>query len=338
MLKFCRKLPDIPVTKDVHMMRSFLIYLSKAAWARKIVTGWGVAWRVASRFIAGDTLNDAIRVVRVLNDKGINATLDQLGESTTNMDEAARAKQGILTMIQEIARTGVRSGVSIKLSQIGLTIDQWGCTENLADILAEAQKHGIFVRIDMEDSPWTEITLKLFRQMHNERGFDNTGIVIQSYLYRSEEDIRLLASEGAKVRLCKGAYKEPPEIAFPDKKDVDECYDKLVEMLIDASIAHGMPTVSSDGKTPPIPAIASHDEVRIEKARQYAEKVGLPKGAIEFQMLYGIRRELQERLAAQDYPVRVYVPFGTEWYPYFMRRLAERPANVWFFVANFFRK
>ncbi|RPI77598.1 MAG: proline dehydrogenase, partial [Chloroflexi bacterium] len=285
-------------------MRSFLIYLSKAAWARKIVTGWGVAWRVASRFIAGDTLDDAIRVVRGLNEKGINATLDQLGENTTNLEEAARAKQGILTMIQEIARMGVRSGVSIKLSQIGLTIDHGGCTENLAEILTEAQKFGIFVRIDMEDSPWTEITLKLFRQMRLERGFENTGIVIQSYLYRSEEDIRVLAIEGSKVRLCKGAYKEPPEIAFPDKKDVDECYDKLAELLIDAAQAHGTPTVSPDGKAPPIPAIASHDEVRIENARKYAEKVGLPKGAIEFQMLHGIRRELQERLAAQGYPVR----------------------------------
>lgn len=320
------------------MMRTFLIYLSKAAWARKIVTGWGVARRVASRFVAGDKLEDAIQVVRKLNEKGINATLDQLGENTTNMDEAERAKQGILMMIREIARTGVRSSVSIKLSQIGLTIDEGGCKQNLVDILEEAQRQGIFVRIDMEDSPWTEVTIKLFRQMRLEYGYENTGIVIQSYLYRSEADVRLLASEGSKVRLCKGAYKEPPDIAFPQKRDVDTCYDKLAEMLIDAALTHGLPVVDPGGRTPPIPAIASHDEVRLENARKYAEKAGLPKEAIEFQMLHGIRRDLQERLAGQGYPVRVYVPFGTEWYPYFMRRLAERPANVWFFAANFFRK
>jgi proline dehydrogenase len=170
-----------------------------------------------------------------------------------------------------------------------------------------------------------------------QRGYDNAGIVIQAYLYRSEADIRKLASEGSKVRLCKGAYKEPSEIAFPQKADVDNCYDKLSEILIDGSKTLGT-RLSADGRVPPLPAIASHDEKRIEHARQYVDKVGLPKDAVEFQMLHGIRRDLQENLAKQGYPVRIYVPFGKEWYPYFMRRLAERPANVWFFASNFFKK
>jgi proline dehydrogenase len=318
------------------MMRSFFIYISKAIWARRMVTGWSVGRKVASRFIAGETMEDAIRTVRELNAKGINATLDQLGEHTTNLDEARSAKEGILKIIDAIVQTGVRSNVSLKLSQIGLTIDQPACAENLAEILERARASGIFVRIDMEDSPWTQITLDIFEEMR-QRGYDNVGIVIQSYLYRSEGDIRKLASEGSRVRLCKGAYKEPPEIAFPDKADVDSCYDKLGEILIDASKALGT-RLSADGRVPPLPAIASHDEKRLEHARQYANKVGLPKEAIEFQMLHGIRRDLQESLAKQGYPVRIYVPFGKEWYPYFMRRLAERPANVWFFASNFFKK
>lgn len=318
------------------MMRSFFIYISKAAWARRMVTGWSVGRMVASRFIAGETLDDAIRTVRELNAKGINATLDQLGEHTTNLDEARAAKDGILKILAAIVQTGVRSNVSLKLSQIGLTLDQRACAENLAEILEQARVNGIFVRIDMEDSPWTQITLDIFQQMR-QRGYDNVGIVIQAYLFRSEADIRKLASEGSKVRLCKGAYKEPAEIAFPKKADVDNCYDQLAEILIDASKSLDT-RLSADGRMPPLPAIASHDEKRVEHARQYVEKVGLPKDAVEFQMLHGIRRDLQENLAKQGYPVRIYVPFGKEWYPYFMRRLAERPANVWFFASNFFKK
>ncbi len=169
-------------------------------------------------------------------------------------------------------------------------------------------------------------------------GFDNVGVVIQSCLYRSQEDIRQLAEDGGYVRLCKGAYKEPAEIAYPRKADVDASFDRLANMLMDGSLAKGSPQARPDGRFPPPPALATHDERRIENARQYAQQIGLPHKALEFQMLHGIRRDLQEQLVAQGYPVRVYVPYGTEWYPYFTRRLAERPANLWFFISNFFRR
>jgi proline dehydrogenase len=319
------------------MLRSFLITLSKASWARKLVTGWSFAWKAASRFVAGEKLEDALLAVKVLNEKGIAATLDHLGEHTNNQQEADRAAQDVIDVVASIDRAGVRSNVSIKLTQIGLAVDKQACIESLAKILKYAQERGIFVRLDMEDSPWVDTTLELYRIMRFERGFENTGMVIQAYLYRSEEDVHKLSEQGARVRLCKGAYKEPAEVAFPKKSDVDKNYDHLAQLLIDSSLAKGAPAATPDGKMPPIPGIASHDERRIEAARAYAQKVGLPKNSIEFQMLYGIRRDLQERLVREGYPVRVYVPYGTEWYPYFMRRLAERPANVWFFISNFFR-
>lgn len=319
------------------MLRSLIIYLSKSAWARRMVTGWAFAWRAASRFVAGERLEDAIRVVQALNQKGINATLDLLGEHTTNPEKAEAATRDVLKIIARIDQTGIRSNVSIKLTQIGLALDEGLCEQNLRRILESAKQHGAFVRIDMEDSPWTEKTLALFRKMQQECGGENVGIVIQSYLYRSVEDIAALMKIQARVRLCKGAYKEPAEVAFLEKKDVDNNYDKLTAMLIDGALTAGAPTLSPNGKIPPLPAVASHDEKRITFAKAYAQRVGLPKAALEFQMLYGIRRELQERLAAEGYPVRVYVPFGSEWYPYTMRRLAERPANLWFFLSNFFR-
>lgn len=320
------------------MLRSFLIYLSKAAWARNMVTHWQFAWRAASRFVAGEKLEDAIRVIKELNAKGINATLDHLGENTTNADEARRATQDILDAIDAIEKAGVRSNVSIKLTQIGLQLGEDICAQNLQHILECARQRDTFVRIDMEDSPSVDTTLKLLRKMRSECGFTNTGIVIQSYLYRSAEDIKALAANGIQVRLCKGAYKEPAEVAFPKKKDVDENYDRLAAILIDAAKSLGAPTLSPNGKVPPLPAIASHDPRRLAFAKEYAQKVGLPKNAIEFQMLHGIRRDLQEQTAQEGYPVRIYVPYGTEWYPYFVRRLAERPANVWFFISNFFHK
>ncbi len=320
------------------MLRSFFIYLSKASWARSLVTKWAFARRAASRFISGETMEDAIQVVQTLNKKGINVTLDHLGEHTHNPEAAENATQAILALIEKIQATGVRSNVSIKLTQIGLAVDLDLCRENLRRILASARQQGIFVRIDMEDSPWVDTTLGLYRQMRDDEGLDNCGVVIQAYLYRSQADIDRLAAEGGKVRLCKGAYKEPAEVAYPKKSDVDDNYDRLAQRMIDGSLANGCPELSSDGRTPPMPVIASHDPTRLEVARAYAEKVNLPKNALEFQMLYGIRRDLQEKMVAAGYPVRVYVPYGTEWYPYYVRRLAERPANVWFFISNFFRK
>jgi proline dehydrogenase len=207
----------------------------------------------------------------------------------------------------------------------------------LRTILQTAKELNNFIRIDMEDSPYTEVTLNTFMNLYQDEFSNHVGIVIQSYLYRSAKDVFDLMQLGAPVRLCKGAYKEPVEIAFKYKKDVDQNFDVLSEMLISGAQLHGRPTLSRCGKFPPIPAIASHDEKRIEFAKSFAAKVGLPKTSIEFQMLNGVRRDLQERLVKEGYPVRVYVPYGTEWYPYFMRRLAERPANLWFFISNFFR-
>lgn len=318
------------------MLRAVLIYLSKAPWARQIVTHWNFAWRAASRFVAGEKLEDAIRAIQVLNAKGINATLDHLGEHTSDRAKACQATEDILSAIDAIESANVRANVSIKLTQIGLALDESLCAENLQRILERARQTANFVRIDMEDSPWVDQTLALYRRMC--RGeCDNTGVVIQSYLYRSAGDVEEIIGSGGRIRLCKGAYKEPPEVAYPDKKDVDASYDRLARRMIDGALDAGSPQISPDGKIPPLPAIASHDPQRLDYAREYAEAKGLPKPALEFQMLYGIRRDLQEQMVQLGYPVRVYVPYGTEWYPYFVRRLAERPANVWFFISNFFR-
>jgi proline dehydrogenase len=320
------------------MLRSFLIYMSRADWARQTITRWDFAWKAASRFVAGETLDQAIEAVRVLNGRGINVTLDHLGEHVTTADEARKATDDICKMADAIATSGARANISIKLTQIGLALDEQLCLENLRDLLGYARGRGIFVRIDMEDSPVVDTTLSIYRRMRDDYGMDNTGVVIQAYLYRSAKDIEQAAKEGVRVRLCKGAYKEPAEVAFPRKADTDANYDLLARMLIDGAIVAGAPRVSADGRVPPIPAIASHDPIRVANAKAYAASVGLPRDAIEFQMLYGIRRDLQDQLAKEMYPVRVYVPYGTQWYPYFVRRLAERPANVWFFVSNFFRR
>jgi proline dehydrogenase len=321
------------------MLRSFFIYLSKASWAQKLVTNWSFAWKAASRFIAGERIEDAIRAIRELNAKGINATLDHLGEHTSTAEEANKATDDILTVLNEIDKAGVRANVSIKLTQIGMGLDEETCQQNLVRILELAKKQNNFVRVDIEDTPYTDVTISIYNAML-ERGFSTrqVGMAVQSYLYRSEEDTRKLLEKGTRFRLVKGAYKEPADKAYPRKADVDANYDLLTKIMIDASLKLEQNTLSEDGRIPPIPAVASHDERRISFAKQYAEKVGLPKAAVEFQMLYGIRRDIQERLVKEGYPVRVYVPFGTHWYPYFMRRLAERPANIWFFVSNFFRK
>lgn len=321
------------------MLRSFLIYLSKAGWAQRMVTGWKLAWWTASRFVAGESIADAINVIRELNAKGIVATLDQLGEHTTTAEEATQSTEGILAILDEINKTGVQSNVSIKLTQIGMGLDDTLCLENLTRILHRAKGYKNFVRIDMEDSPYTDTTIDMLNSVLDDNfKIQTVGLVVQSCLFRTEEDVRKLLERKVRFRLVKGAYSEPPEIAYPKKADVDANFDLLTKILIDAALEAKSPTLSEDGRVPPVPAIATHDDKRIDFAKQYAEKVGLPKEALEFQMLYGIRRELQEQLVAEGYPVRVYVPFGTHWYPYFMRRLAERPANIWFFISNFFRK
>ena len=318
------------------MLRSFFIYLSKAGWARRIVMNWSVAQRMSSRFVAGENLDQAVEAIKALNDQGIHATLDHLGENVTTPEGAVRATEEVLEILERIAAEGIRSGVSVKLSQIGLVLDVDLCRENLVHILSRARKLGIYVRIDMEDSSLVERTLSCyFRAL--EEGFGGTvGIVIQSYLYRSDDDVRRILDQEGTIRLCKGAYKEPPSVAFPKKKQVDQNFDHLTTLLLDRSLEVGDP-ISLDGVFPPIPALATHDEDRIDFAVDYAKRIGLPQEQMEFQMLYGIRSELQLDLVEQGYPVRVYVPYGEEWYPYFTRRLAERPANLWFFISNYFR-
>ncbi len=321
------------------MLRSFLIYLSQAGWAQRMVTGWSFAWSVASRFVAGETNEEALAVVKTLNAKGINATLDQLGEHTSMAEEAINSTEQILGILDAIEEANVRAGVSIKLTQIGMGLNATVCRQNLRRILERAKEYGNFVRIDIEDTPYTDITIDAYNEMLKVGLTPETvGMAVQSYLYRAEEDTKKMLKDGTRFRLIKGAYKEPPELAFPKKEDVDANFDLLTKILMDSTLENNFAKVSKDGRTPPIPAIGTQDDKRIDFAKQYAKKIGLGKEFFEFQMLYGIRRDLQNQLVEEGYQVRVYVPFGTQWYPYFMRRLAERPANLWFFISNFFKK
>jgi proline dehydrogenase len=318
------------------MLRWILIYLSGAEWARKFIQNNPLAQKMASRFVAGETLDQAIMAVKELNAGGIYATLDHLGENVNSRGGALQAADEILGIINRLKEENVASGVSIKLSQIGLVIDQVLCQKNLDRILEQAQKLRIFIRIDMEDSTLTDQTIQIFTNHRNRTDPELVGIAIQSYLYRSEIDVRNLLKKEAGIRLCKGAYKESPTVAFPKKMDVDRNFDQIAEMLLDQSkISESR--ISQDGIIPPLAALGTHDAKRITHAKNYAERIGLQKNGLEFQMLYGIREDLQNQLVVEGYPVRVYVPYGVEWYPYFVRRLAERPANLWFFLTNLFR-
>lgn len=318
------------------MMRSFLIYVSKAARARRLIMALPFARRTARRFVAGETVEEALQAVGELNQAGLTATLDLLGEDTKDEAAANDARLQIQQLLARLFQSGLRSGVSIKLTQIGLKLSEAMCVQNLKSILEAAAAHGLFVRIDMEDSSCVDATLRLFRQMRTE-GYENVGIVIQSALYRSDSDVMELLQEGARIRLVKGAYMEPPDVAYPKKEGVDAAFDQEADQMLHASFAPQLER-GKDGAWPPIAAIGTHDGKRVEFVKQHAAEIGLAKEHFEFQMLYGIRRDLQRELVKQGYAVRIYVPFGRQWYPYFMRRLAERPANVWFFISNFFRK
>ncbi len=319
------------------MLRTFIISLSRVSWAQSAIMRSGLAWRAASRFVAGVEPEAAIQAARDVNDKNIAASLDHLGENTQQSSDAVQATISIFSILDQIRFSEVNSNVSIKLTQIGLGISTGLCKENLQKIIEKARENGIFIRLDMEESKYVDQTLALYKEMCHS-GYENLGVVIQSYLFRSQSDLIELARFDAKVRLCKGAYKEPIERAFPKKGDVDQNYDRLAEQLLDRAkltINSGISEISS---FPPIPAIATHDLARIEHVKAYVEKIGLAREAFEFQMLYGIRSDLQARLSQEGYRVRVYIPFGTRWYPYLMRRLAERPANLWFFTSNFIHK
>jgi len=304
------------------MLRRILLYLSAAKWARRIVMRWGIARSVARRFIAGETINDALNASQALNDQGLLVSLDYLGESVESADDTRGVVNTYATLIDLIHQRGLKAGVSLKLTHLGLDIGEELCTLNLRTILTNAKARGVPVTIDMESTHYTEKTLQIFRTMRHEYDFDNLGTVIQAYLYRTADDMRALAEEGATIRLCKGAYLEPPTLAFPEKADVDKNYIDVMRDFLSA----------------PPPAylqLATHDEHIIQVGADMIQQKKLHDRA-EFQMLYGIRTSRQLELARAGFPVRVYVPFGEAWYPYFMRRLAERPANLWFFVKSFF--
>lgn len=318
------------------MLRAFLIYLSRSDRLRRLAMDGSLSRRVAARFVAGDTLEEAVEAIEELERRGLLGTLDHLGEHVTNSREADKAAQDYSELVDTIDAAGLKAGLSLKLTQLGLELDLGACTSRLKSIVERAHESSIFVRIDMEHSAIVDETLQAYRDVRG-RGLDNLGVVIQSYLYRSEEDTRGLLEEDARIRLVKGAYDEPPDVAYPDKRDVDREFDALARMMVDAAVDAGSEPVSADGRTPPMVALGTHDEQRIEAAKSYAKSMGLPKEALEFQLLFGVRAELGQSLSAQGYPVRVYVPYGTEWYPYFMRRLAERPANLWFFLRQLVR-
>ena len=318
------------------MLRVFLLYLSRATWARRIISNIGIARRMAMRFIAGEQLDDALETVRALNQKGIFTTLDHLGEHVSTSEEALHATDVYIEIIEKLHGDGARSNCSLKLSQLGLQLDYDLCLSNMRCIATRAAEYRTMVRIDMEESTTIDDTLRIYNTLVEE-GFTNVGVVLQSYLYRTEADATELLTNGTRIRLCKGAYQEPDDIAFTKKEDIDSNFDKLTELMIEGAAAHGSEAASSDGKTPPIPAIATHDKERIDFAIEAAERRNFPKSALEFQMLNGIRNDLQAQLAQDGYPVRVYVPYGTEWYPYVMRRMAERPANLILILKNLFQ-
>lgn len=300
--------------------RTVLLYLSQQHGLKNVFSKLPGFSQVTRRFIAGENIEAAIVTIQELNKLGITATFDHLGESTTSKADADADVREYVHLLERIQSTGVDSNASVKLTQLGLDIDEQYCLENTWQIVAEAHRRGNFVRIDMEDSPKTDATLRIFKQLYHE--FGNVGIVLQAYLYRTEKDLEDVLAMGARIRLCKGAYQEPPEVAFPEKADVDDNYVKLMKRLLKSGIYHG---------------IATHDMRMIRATQEFAAAESIGKDQYEFQMLYGVRRDLMTQLASEGYRVRTYVPYGEFWYPYFMRRLAERPANVWFVVKNLFK-
>jgi len=309
----------------VNPMRSLFLALSDSERLRQVAVGFGPARAMARRFVAGEELPEAVAAVRELNSLSLLATVDHLGENVTSETEARDATTETLDLIQAIEANELQAGVSAKLTQLGLDLGPWLAADNLQRIVARAAQADRFVRIDMESSDYVQATLDLFGEVWQRH--KNVGVVIQSYLYRSADDVARLSEMGAPVRLVKGAYDEPPDVAYPDKGDTDANFVRLMEMLFSKEArANGV-----------YPAIATHDTHLIDWAKEHTAQQGIPKEQFEFQMLYGIRTGLQRQLAAEGYRVRAYVPYGQQWYPYFMRRLAERPANVLFLVRNLIR-
>ena len=308
------------------MLRALFISLSESRWLRALAERSAPGQRVSGRFVAGTQLEDALRVTQQLNSAGLSVSIDNLGENVSNPEEAKHSADLYRQLIEQISARKLNANVSLKLTHMGLDVDPQLARKNVSALVAQgasAQPKN-FVRVDMESSAYTQRTLDLVHELHRQPGNQGcVGAVIQSYMRRSEQDVADLLSEGIRIRLCKGAYQEPEEIAFQAKAEVDANYVKLMKMLLKSGVYHGL---------------ATHDEKMINAGKEFATREGIARDSFEFQMLYGIRRDLQQALVKEGWRMRVYVPFGTEWYPYLMRRLAERPANVRFIAKNLFRR
>jgi proline dehydrogenase len=299
--------------------RNALLWLSQREGLKDFATGFGPFKKLTTRFVAGDTIDDVVPLIRQLNTENCTASFDHLNESVGSDAEAEQEVTEYLNILSKIDESGIRSNVSIKLTQFGLGLDPELAYRNARRIVEEAHGRRNFVRVDMEGSDVTQVTIDIFKRLRAEFGLNDVGIVLQSYLYRTYADAQELVKVPARIRICKGAYNEPPEVAFPDKKDVDANYVKVMQLLLASGTYHG---------------IATHDPKMVDATIDFATREGIGKEKFEFQMLYGVRRDLQRQLARDGFNVRIYVPYGKHWYPYFMRRLAERPANVWFVLKN----
>jgi proline dehydrogenase len=302
--------------------RNALLYLSRREGLKDFATRFRLFKKMTTRFVAGEDIEEAIAAIREINAKNCTASFDHLNESVANAGETEKEVQEYQQILARIDDTGIRSNVSIKLTQFGLEIDPELAYKNARRVVEDAARRGNFVRVDMEASHVTQITIDIFKRLRSEFGLNDVGIVLQSYLRRTYDDVQEMLKIPARIRICKGAYNEPPEVAFPDKKDTDDNYVRVMKTLLSSGIYHG---------------IATHDPKMIEATIEHATREGIGKEAFEFQMLYGVRRDLQVQLARDGYNMRVYVPYGKHWYPYFMRRLAERPANIWFVLKNMFK-
>lgn len=294
--------------------------MSEREGLKNLAMKFNFSRKTARRFVAGDNIGEAIPAVLELNRRGFSATLDYLGEMVNTREEAEHACREYLTALDEIQKSKANSNVSLKLTQFGLGMDENLCQENVEQVVIRAGELNNFVRIDMEGSPYTEATLRILINLRKK--YENVGIVIQAYLFRSEKDIENLIAMNTRIRLCKGAYKEPPDISFEKKSDTDNNFIKLMKILLKSGIYHG---------------IATHDPSMIEATKQFVKQEGIATDKFEFQMLYGIRRDLQDQLIREGYRARIYVPYGAEWYSYLMRRMAERPANLMFVLRNLVR-
>lgn len=302
--------------------RSALIWLSGQEGLKDFAARFRFFKKLTTRFVAGETIDEVVPYIREINAENCTASFDHLNESVDDANEANKEVEEYLQILKRIDETRIRSNVSIKLTQFGLDLDPELAYKNARRVVLDAQQRGNFVRVDMEGSNVTQTTIDIFKRLRSEFGLNDVGIVLQSYLRRTYDDARELVKLPARIRICKGAYYEPPEVAFPDKKDTDDNYIKVMQLLLSSGVYHG---------------IATHDPKMIDATIDFATREGIGKEKFEFQMLYGIRRDLQRQLSRDGYNMRVYVPYGKHWYPYFMRRLAERPSNIWFVMKNMFK-